>query len=600
MKSIFISYSKKDRQKARRIANYLKKYGVDVWIDEVCIQIGDPLIGKITEGIDKVDYLIALISKNSITSEWVTKELYFAMNQEIENKRVKVLPVLLDDSSPPVFLKGKLYADVPRIGYKEMINMLLDKCEINPQKDNFSYTKKNININEVHSILTYGSYDEVKGFLEGIDKRDELLLSQYSFFDELEKALFRLGSDELYLYAFTMIGNCSTLVGKSFLVKFLDTDKRDSVLKCAIININKYPHDKKNDTDIQIKILNIISAKLSPDIDALCLDYFESIGPFHTIYHEVFIGLERLYMENQKSYNNFMKLKWISVFTQTIETYSKSGYSESINILLDIWSESLLQNDIYIIRHLVTQMAFSIDRESFSYEQIKKLSILIKQTFTYKNDRLIRDILQICLVIQLFNPEIWKEVIDINTSFLNNFFSYLGMYNLHYVFHDEDIEWLEKIYINNDDKELRDSIYNIIIERFSVASLEAIERLKSENISKDQAEAILLSGVKQPFFNGAVMKAYNMIKNDSLNELGKSLVALYEFHHDIITENELCSLLSNTTDCKCKEDWIIFIIEALKCVINKSNEAKNKVKLQNKIKKYIEEPSKWRKESNYD
>ena len=52
-----------------------------------------------------------LISKNSTNSDWVNKELDIAMNQEIENKIIKVLPALLDDSDLPGFLKGKVYLD---------------------------------------------------------------------------------------------------------------------------------------------------------------------------------------------------------------------------------------------------------------------------------------------------------------------------------------------------------------------------------------------------------------------------------------------------------------------------------------------------------
>ena len=102
MNSMFISHSWKDKPLARRIGNALSAAGVRVWIDEASIKIGDSLIGKIREGIDETDFLVALISKNSIDSEWVTKELDIAMNQEIKGKSVKVLPVLLDDSPLPI------------------------------------------------------------------------------------------------------------------------------------------------------------------------------------------------------------------------------------------------------------------------------------------------------------------------------------------------------------------------------------------------------------------------------------------------------------------------------------------------------------------
>ena len=62
--------------------------------------------------IDTVDYVIALVSKSSVDSPWVAKELDIAMNQEIEGKRIKVIPILLEEVELPGFLKGKLYGDL--------------------------------------------------------------------------------------------------------------------------------------------------------------------------------------------------------------------------------------------------------------------------------------------------------------------------------------------------------------------------------------------------------------------------------------------------------------------------------------------------------
>lgn len=111
MKSVFLSHSSKDKQFARRLGNDLRRYGVKVWIDEAEINIGDSLIEKISEGLEVSDYLIAIWSKNSINSEWVKREIDIALNKEIKNKKVVVLPCLLDDSELAPFLKGKMHAD---------------------------------------------------------------------------------------------------------------------------------------------------------------------------------------------------------------------------------------------------------------------------------------------------------------------------------------------------------------------------------------------------------------------------------------------------------------------------------------------------------
>ncbi len=117
---VFISYSHNDSAFARRLEDALRAKSIDVWIDSQEILPGDSLIEKIREGIDKSQYLCALISSTSIESRWVRNELDIAMNQQIENGTVKVIPLVLEERlSLPLFLVGKLYVDFSRPEYFE-------------------------------------------------------------------------------------------------------------------------------------------------------------------------------------------------------------------------------------------------------------------------------------------------------------------------------------------------------------------------------------------------------------------------------------------------------------------------------------------------
>ena len=88
MINVIISNNYKDKPIARKIAKELDKYGIKVWIDESEIRLGDSLIEKIRDGLDHMDFLIALISENSVHSEWVKRELDIAMNKEIDGKNL--------------------------------------------------------------------------------------------------------------------------------------------------------------------------------------------------------------------------------------------------------------------------------------------------------------------------------------------------------------------------------------------------------------------------------------------------------------------------------------------------------------------------------
>lgn len=111
MSSLFLSHSHSDKPFARKLAADMRHRGYVVWIDEAEIKVGDSLIQKIREGLDEVDYIAAILSEASLGSEWVQKELDIASNREIDEKRVVVLPLLVEDVELPGFLKGKYYCD---------------------------------------------------------------------------------------------------------------------------------------------------------------------------------------------------------------------------------------------------------------------------------------------------------------------------------------------------------------------------------------------------------------------------------------------------------------------------------------------------------
>lgn len=104
MINVFISHNCKDKPMARKIAKELSKYGIKPWIDESEIKLGDSLIEKIRAGLDRMDFLIALVSKDSVQSEWVKKELDIAMNSEIEGRKVIIVPILAGKCDLPGFL----------------------------------------------------------------------------------------------------------------------------------------------------------------------------------------------------------------------------------------------------------------------------------------------------------------------------------------------------------------------------------------------------------------------------------------------------------------------------------------------------------------
>jgi hypothetical protein len=127
---VFLSYSKVDKDAAKRIASSLKKKGYLVWYDEWEIKVGDSIIEKITNGIVESDFLLVLLSKNSVESKWVREELNAAKMREINKRNVFILPILLDDCRIPILISDKKYADMRNSYRKGMADLLktLKEC----------------------------------------------------------------------------------------------------------------------------------------------------------------------------------------------------------------------------------------------------------------------------------------------------------------------------------------------------------------------------------------------------------------------------------------------------------------------------------------
>lgn len=123
--SVFISYSHQDQEVVEKIAKYLVKENIHIWIDKWELNFGDSLIQRIQEALTESSVLLIMLSKASVESEWCKKELSAGLIRELEEKRVVTIPVLLETCSIPIFLREKYYADF-RTDFDKSIKKLQD------------------------------------------------------------------------------------------------------------------------------------------------------------------------------------------------------------------------------------------------------------------------------------------------------------------------------------------------------------------------------------------------------------------------------------------------------------------------------------------
>lgn len=109
--AIFISYSHTDADFVKRLGIGLVQHNVHVWVDTWELNVGDSILNWVQRAIKESGALLIVLSKASVASNWCNKELNAGLMRELEENRVLVLPVLIEDCDIPMFLREKMYAD---------------------------------------------------------------------------------------------------------------------------------------------------------------------------------------------------------------------------------------------------------------------------------------------------------------------------------------------------------------------------------------------------------------------------------------------------------------------------------------------------------
>lgn len=102
---VFLSYSSKDKQVVRELAQRLKADGLRVWFDEWEIKPGDTISLKIEQGLEQSRTLVLCMSANAFAADWVTLERHTALFRDPTSQDRRFIPLRLDDAPIGVSLK---------------------------------------------------------------------------------------------------------------------------------------------------------------------------------------------------------------------------------------------------------------------------------------------------------------------------------------------------------------------------------------------------------------------------------------------------------------------------------------------------------------
>lgn len=112
--NVFVSHAGPDSEFAKWIADGLQKAGIEARLDQVEIKAGDNIVTWMNETAGESDYLLVLLSPNSVKRYWVEMEWSNALMKEADLRRTFVIPAILpglDDENIPFLLKAKSYID---------------------------------------------------------------------------------------------------------------------------------------------------------------------------------------------------------------------------------------------------------------------------------------------------------------------------------------------------------------------------------------------------------------------------------------------------------------------------------------------------------
>lgn len=150
---IFISHQKRDTEACRKIAEYLKSVGIDVYFDEydrdlkIAVQEDNPkkVVNAIKIGIKNSTHMLCVISPNTLDSKWVPFEVGYGY----DITKVVVLTLKnIKNSQLPHYIRA-----VPIIRDIHDINKFIENQKGKPILESKKYDNYNSALHPLYGVM---------------------------------------------------------------------------------------------------------------------------------------------------------------------------------------------------------------------------------------------------------------------------------------------------------------------------------------------------------------------------------------------------------------------------------------------------------------
>lgn len=158
---VFLSHSSLDKPFVRELDRAIRVLGIQTFLDERDIRIGDDIPTRIYEGIEAATHLCYVLSSSSVKSSWVIDELSTAKMREKDEHGLVILPILIEDVKIPLAVRSRRYADFRKyvVGQRmldfDAFHLLADTLGI--KKSDISRARSELNLTSLLNLLNAGA-----------------------------------------------------------------------------------------------------------------------------------------------------------------------------------------------------------------------------------------------------------------------------------------------------------------------------------------------------------------------------------------------------------------------------------------------------------
>ena len=114
---VFLSHNSKDKPVVEQIAHKLEDKGLKVWLDKWNLIPGEAWQEDLEEALDESQTIAVFVGPHDI-SPWENEEMRSAIEERVQDKKRRVIPVLLPGAPDnktlklPRFLKRLIWVDL--------------------------------------------------------------------------------------------------------------------------------------------------------------------------------------------------------------------------------------------------------------------------------------------------------------------------------------------------------------------------------------------------------------------------------------------------------------------------------------------------------